>query len=77
MKHSVAQSLLARLSANLYDDSPEKAAVAAASRALAFVHGIACRNGPVSIPVQTMFGSVSIECEPETVLEKPLESIAL
>lgn len=73
MKHSEAQAALARLSKNLYDGSAEKMALAAAARALAFVHGLACHNGAVSIPAQTMLGKLSIVIEPETVIEPPLK----
>lgn len=73
MKHSVAQDCLSRLYRSLYDGSPEKAAVAAASHALAFVHGIACYNGPASIPAGEKLRKVGIEIEPETVLEPKLE----
>lgn len=73
MKHSDAQQHLARLTRNLYDDSPEKAAILAASAALAFTHRIACHGGPVAIPAETLFKKIKIEAEPLTVLEPKLK----
>lgn len=75
MKHSDAQLLLARIGRNLYDGTPEQAALAAAAAALRFVHGIACHQGPVSIPAQTLLAKVEIKIEPATVILPPLKSI--
>lgn len=73
MKFTDALTSLDRIEKVLYDETPEHIALAAARQALCFVHELARRNGPVSIPALETLKRFGVEAEP--VAERPLKDI--